>query len=89
MDTSDWRLEVRLISHIALAQYMGYRGLSVRALADKADISRSEIGNLRSGARSNCKPEKAKRIAKALDCPVDALFVPRVLRVARDAGRVA
>lgn len=77
------RLDVRLISAQALRQYMGFRGYSVRTLAAKVGVSHGTIGWLTSGQRSTTKPETAKRIAKALDCPVDALFVPVVVRGSR------
>lgn len=74
---------MRLISPDALAQYMAFRGLTVRSLADKARCSHSTIGHLRSGARKNCRPEIAAAIEKALDAPRGSLFVATVLRVAR------
>lgn len=80
-------LDVRIISHEALASYMSYRGLSVRELAMKTGIHRAAIGFLRSGKRHTCTPENARAIAKALDVPVDVLFrVQSPLRVARKAA---
>jgi transcriptional regulator with XRE-family HTH domain len=80
-------LDVRIISHEALASYMSYRGLSVRELAMKTGIHRATIGHLRSGGRHTCTPESARAIAKALDVPVDILFrVQSPLRVARNAA---
>jgi len=80
----DWRLDVRLISHLALAQYMEHRDYSVRSLADRTGLHRSTIGHLRSGFRRNINSRDAKKIAKALDCPVNALFVASVSHVSRD-----
>jgi len=77
------RLDVRLISAQALRQYMGFRGFSVRSLATKVGVSHGTIGWLTSGQRTTTKPETAKRIAKALDCPVESLFVPIVVRGSR------
>lgn len=77
------RLDVRLISAQALTQYMAFRGLTVRSLAAKVGVSHGTIGWLTSGQRTTTKPETAKRIAKALDCPVESLFVPIVVRGAR------
>ena len=74
---------MRLISPVALRQYMGFRGLTVRTLAAKVGVSHGTIGWLTSGQRNTTKPETAKRIAKALDCPVDALFVPIVVHGSR------
>ncbi len=77
------RLDVRLISAQALRQYMGFRGYSVRSLAAKVGVSHGTIGWLTSGQRSTTKPATATAIAKALDCPVDALFVPVVVHGTR------
>lgn len=77
------RLDVRLISAQALRQYMGFRGHSVRSLASKVGVSHGTIGWLTSGQRTTTKPDTARKIAKALDCPVDALFVPVVVHGAR------
>ena len=84
------RLDVRLISAAALRQYMTYRGLSVRSLAQKVGVSHGTIGWLTSGQRTTTKPKTAKAIAKALDCPVESLFVPVVVTGSRtDSRRVA
>ncbi|MDU2365926.1 MAG: helix-turn-helix transcriptional regulator [Klebsiella michiganensis] len=74
---------MQLISSQALRQYMTYRGYTVRSLADRVGVSHGTIGWLTSGRRSTTKPETAKAIAKALDCPVDALFVPVVVHGSR------
>lgn len=74
---------MRLISSSALRQYMSFRGYSVRSLAAKVGVSHGTIGWLTSGQRSTTKPETAKRIAKALDCPVESLFVPVVVHGSR------
>ena len=87
--TIEGRFEVRLISSEALAQYMSFRSLSVRDLAQRAGLSRAIVGHLRSGKRKNVKPATAKAVAKALDCPTEALFVPSVVHVASNVGRAA
>ena len=79
------RLDVRLISAQALRQYMQFRGYSVRSLAAKVGVSHGSIGWLTSGQRSTTKVATAKKIAKALDCPVDALFAPIVVHGSRTA----
>ncbi len=83
------RLDVRLISAQALKQYMDFRGHSVRSLAAKVGVSHGTIGWLTSGQRTTTKPETAKRIAKALDCPVQSLFVPVVVRGSRTRDNAA
>jgi transcriptional regulator with XRE-family HTH domain len=83
------RLDVRLISAQALRQYMEFRGHSVRSLAAKVGVSHGTIGWLTSGQRTTTKPETAKRIAKALDCPVQSLFVPIVVHGSRTKERAA
>lgn len=78
---------MRLISAQALKQYMEYRGYSVRSLAAKVGVSHGTIGWLTSGQRKTTKGDTAKRIAKALDCPVNALFVATVVHGARSGSR--
>lgn len=80
------RFEVRLISADQLRFWMQYRELSVRELAVKVGCSHSTIGHLRSGARRTCKPELANKIAKSLECPKEALFVPTSSIVAREVA---
>ena len=94
------RFEVRLISHQALAQYMGHRGFTVRSLAAavtfhlkkrnrSASCSPATIGHLRSGKRNTCGPEIARAIEEVLGAPAGSLFVPKVSNVIRDTGRAA
>ena len=88
MLVTERRFDVKLISADALAQYMTYRGESVRTLAAKVRCSRATIGHLRSGARDYVKPEWAAAIEKALDAPKGSLFVPVLSSVTREvAGR--
>ena len=74
---------MRLISAASLRQYMSFRGYSVRKLATTVGVSHGTIGWLTSGNRLVTKPETAKAIAKALDCPPEALFVPEVVHGSR------
>lgn len=70
---------MRLISAQALRQYMQFRGYSVRTLAMKVGVSHGTIGWLTSGQRNTTKIQTAQKIAKALDCPTESLFVPVVV----------
>lgn len=67
---------MRLISAQALRQYMEHRGLTVRALAHMAGVSRGTIGWLTSGQRDTTRTDTARKIADTLGCPVNALFAP-------------
>lgn len=78
---------MRLRSRDVLRQYMKYRGLNVRQLADASGVSRSTIGHLHSGKRKGCRPEAAAAIEKALECPAGLLFDPVVANVSREVGR--
>ena len=80
------RFDVQLISHESLAGYMAFRGHTVRTLAKQVGVSHALIGFLRSGHRRSCSPRTARAIAAALNCPVEALFVPRVSTVARETA---
>jgi hypothetical protein len=88
------RFWVRLISHEALAQYMGFRGETVRSLAEAVDrenmkshkketSTRAIVGLLRSGKRDTCQPWTARSIEKCLQAPPGSLFVPKVSHVSR------
>lgn len=83
MIQAERRFEVRLISPDSLVGYMSFRGYTVRALAEKAGCSPTAISFLRTGKRKTCRPNTARAIAKALDCPVESLFVPRTSIVRR------
>lgn len=83
------RFWVKLISAVALAQYMAHRDLTVRQLATKVGCSPALIGHLRSGHRDTCRPETAKKIERSLDAPPGSLFVAKVSRVSRNAGTAA
>lgn len=74
---------MELISATALAQYMNYRDLTVRSLAERCGVSSATIGHLRSGRRKTCKPDTAKAIERHLQAPPNSLFVASVSRVPR------
>ena len=57
-----------------LATAIDYSGMSRADLARKARVGKSTIVGLTSGARTTCKVETAKRIAKALRKPPAELF---------------
>lgn len=89
MTITERRFDVKLISAQALRSYMEFRDLTIRALAERVGCSHSTIGFLVAGSRETCKPATAKAIAKALNCPVEALFVPRISTVQREVRRAA
>ncbi len=82
------RFEVKLISATAFAEYMKYRGFTVRSLADRVGCSHSVVGHLRSGARKTCHPDTATAIERALDAPRGSLFIPHVSHVAREVAPI-
>lgn len=86
MIATERRFDVRLISADALAQYMKFRELSVRELAEKVGCSRATIGHLRSGHRAHVRPEWARSIERSLDAPAGSLFVPELSSVTRERG---
>lgn len=87
MITEGRRFEVRLVSPDALRQYMKFRDYTMRSLAARVGCSHSLIGHLCTGTVKVVRPEYAKAIAKALDCPVESLFMAKVSRVARTPRR--
>ena len=89
MIVTERRFDVRLISADALARYMSYRDMSVRALALKVGCSPATIGHLRSGHRDYVRTEWAKAIEDSLEAPRGSLFVPEVSNVTREVRRLA
>lgn len=81
-----WRLDMKLKSRDVLRQYMKYRGLNVRELAEQAKVSRATVGHLHSGKRKGCRPEAAAAIERTLGCPPGLLFDPVVSNVSREVG---
>ncbi|WP_447643202.1 helix-turn-helix domain-containing protein [Nocardioides zeae] len=77
---------MRLKSPEMLRQYMSFKGLTVRQLARSADVSHATIGHLRSGARVSARPETARAIEEALQCPPGLLFEARSSKVAREVA---
>lgn len=95
------RLWVRLISKRAFREYLGFRKLTNRQLADDATrvlrdrghdmrCSEATIAFLRSegdSARWTCRPETASAIEAALNAPPGSLFAVEVLVVASSDKR--
>lgn len=77
---------MRLKDAAMLRQYMEFKGLTIRQLADRAGVSRSTIGHLVSGERSNAKAQTARKIEEALGAPNGLLFEGRASRVSREVA---
>ena len=80
---------MRLKSPVMLKQYMQFKGLTVRQLANAAGISHSTVGHLHSGARANANPRTARALEEALDCPPGLLFEARASKVQRETAPYA
>ncbi len=78
------RWDVKLISGDALASYMRFREESTRSLAEKVGCSHGTIHNYCGGKVKNVPEKRAKAIARILNVPTEALFVPTVSTVTRD-----
>lgn len=78
---------MKLLSKEALRQFLRFRGMSYADLADRAGCSKSLIGLLATGRRTHTGVDVARGIAKALDVPIDALFLPDVSTKHVDADR--
>lgn len=83
---TNWRFEVTLKDHRILADYMAFRGESIRSLAAKVACSPATIGHLRKGTRKSTNKKRAAAIEKALNAPPGSLFVANVSRVSQDAA---
>lgn len=79
------KVAVKLISPIVLKQYITFRGLSYRELAERSQTSKALIGFLATGRTTRTSAERARRIAKVLDIPVEAIFLPDVSSVRPNA----
>lgn len=84
-----WRFDV-IVNPGLLIAHMEFKELTLRELAEKVGCSHSTINHYRTGRRKTCKPDRAKKIAKALGAPLSPLFLPQVSRVSQDTNhRVA
>jgi transcriptional regulator with XRE-family HTH domain len=59
-----------------LTKLMRLKGLSVRSLAERAQLSRSTVHRLRHDYPAPCHLDTATALAEALGVKVDALFRP-------------
>lgn len=80
---------MRLKSPQMLRQYMEYKRLTIRELAQSARISHSTVGHLHSGARKTCSPASARAIEEALQAPPGLLFDAETTNVSREVRSVA
>ena len=67
---------MRLTSPDTLHALIRQRRLSLAHVARRAGCSKGFVSHLLSGRRSSCSPDLARRIAVALDVPLDLLFQP-------------
>lgn len=82
-----WSFSVKLTSKETLRQFLKFRGMSYGQLADKVGCSKSLIGLLATGRRTGTSVDIAKAICKALDVPVDSLFLPDLSTVRPNSVR--
>lgn len=76
-----WRFSVKLASPEALKQFLRFRGMSYAELATRTGCSKALIGHLASGRNTHTGVDIARGISKALDVPIDSLFLPDVSTV--------
>lgn len=75
---------MQLKSPEMLRQYMEFKRMKIRDLAQSAGVSRATIGHLHSGARKSAKPATARRVEEALGCPPGLLFEAISSKVSRE-----
>ncbi|WP_406711172.1 helix-turn-helix transcriptional regulator [Trueperella pyogenes] len=80
-----WGFSVKLASPEALKQFLRFRGMSYAELAARAGCSKALIGHLAAGRNTHTGIDIARGISKALDVPIDSLFLPDMYSVQRDA----
>lgn len=84
----EWRFDV-IVNPGLLVAHMDFAGFTCRSLGFKVGCSHSTIGHYRTGRRKTCDAQLAKKIAKALGCPISPLFLPHASPVLPDARRTA
>lgn len=72
---------MKLLSAEVLKAHMKHKDFSTARLATYAGCSKSMIGHLCSGYKTSCTDNLARDIARALDLPIEALFVQKVSAV--------
>ena len=87
MNRYQWSFSVRLISNETLRQFLRFRDMSYGQLAKKVGCSKTLITFLATGRRQYTGVDIAKGICKALDVPVESLFLPEVSPGARAGNR--
>ena len=70
---------MKLISRRVLRDYMKYRRVSIRELAEQCGVAKATIGHLHSGARDTCSSTTAAVIEESLNAPPGSLFVAHVV----------
>lgn len=68
---------MKLLSAEVLKAHMKHKDFSTQRLATYAGCSKSMIGHLCSGYKTSCTEQLAREIARALDLPIEALFVQK------------
>lgn len=91
------RVSVQLRDHRVLRSLMENKQISVRSLTDDVNrqlrrhkarrVEKSTIGNLRSGAAKNTRPDVAQAISECLQLPRDVLFIDKVSNYTSGIGR--
>lgn len=69
---------MKLRSADVLRAFMKQKNFSMQRLATYSGCSKSFIGFLANGDKTSCTEPLAKKIAEALDVPLDVLFERRV-----------
>lgn len=77
-------VNVRVSNPRAIAEYMEFCDESTRSLAMKVGCSHGTIHNMITGRTRNIPMKRAKRVAKILNAPFSALFLPDMSTVTRD-----
>ncbi len=79
---------MKLRSSEILQEFMRHKNFSMNRLARYAGCSHTFIQYLVKGTKTTCTESLAKRIAEALEVPVDALFEKRTSTTTRsDSNR--
>lgn len=67
---------MKLVSPATLREFLRFRDMSYRELAEKVGCSKALIGHLATGTHTHTGEDIAQGIAKNLGVPVESLFLP-------------
>lgn len=79
---------MRLRSRLVLGAFVDDAGISEREVARRAGLSHSTVNHLITGRRTSCTLSTAVAIARAVHCPIGALFMAETVTEQRSVDQI-